>query len=97
MRTRLSVRAYAGDNKPVFNAHPLKTKPPMLSDVQDAFIAVKGMRESDARSYMLSIGIDYDNACKYYASVDFIDRCYRKSKSDDWMNGFKINPKWRIN
>lgn len=65
-----------GDNKPIFNIVP-NSNNVTLDDVEDALIMCKGVTSKHGRDMCLSVGIDYDNAMKYYTSVRYLENCYK--------------------
>jgi hypothetical protein len=66
----------------VFSAWPY-TSSASLEEVQDALMMTQKMRESDARDYMLSIGLDYDNIKKYLGVVCRYEELYRQGVAED--------------
>jgi hypothetical protein len=69
-------------NKPVFQVYPPRGWIPNSRDVGEALDLCKKMTEQQSRDYLYSMGIDYDNARVYIHIVGYMERCYRKSKSD---------------
>lgn len=71
------LRSKVPQQRTVFQAFPLP-KPITLDQVHDMFIASKTMSLANKREYAYSEGIDYDNASKYYQTVQYLERCLRK-------------------
>lgn len=67
------------ENLAVFQAYT-QVVPPSLFDVQDALNVCKRMKHSDAEEYCYSVGVNYLNSILYYDTVDYLKRCYNKTK-----------------
>jgi hypothetical protein len=66
----------ASENLPVFQVVPYGKC--TLDDVDDALSMCKGVSLNHARDICYSLGIDYDNAVKYYQTVKYLENCWKK-------------------
>ena len=68
----------------VFCARPVgKAVKITMDDVRDAIEASRGLREQDARDYMLGCGLDYDNVRKYWCIVSEYESAYKMAQERD--------------
>lgn len=75
----VQVKAVATPPKPIFTVYPLRGSVLPVCDVVEAFDVSKKMTPKNARDYLYSLGVDYENVMAYLPTVSYLERCLNKA------------------
>lgn len=62
--------------RPIFHAHPIKTRPLMIIEVEEHLAVCRKMSKENAREYMYSLNLDYDCANNFLPTIKYLEQCY---------------------
>lgn len=74
-----SCRRRDGDTTPIFQIDTRSTCKVNLDDVEEMQNICKGIPKNHAKDLYYSLGIDYDNAIRYFDIVKHLEKCYANS------------------